>query len=736
MELNILNIEQTDSAEVQQPPEALSEPPVQEMAEATASEPVDAETVPSDGPVAEAAEGVPVVALPQECCEEMSTALALLSSSSSQQPTGSEPELPPGVPSSLRETLEQHLVWLQSEGRSGRQANFSRLDLSGADLTDVNLRESVLHKVVLRNSDLLLTDFQDASLLQADLQGANLLGAKFQDANLQGATLQEASGLQGEQLAGANLFGAALPQQVSVQAGLRHLGGLARLSGWLILAMVALIGLVWLRIITTGDVQLLVNGPVLPVAGVESLLPLVAFYLCGPAAMLGLYICFHLGLQRLWDAAAAQPAIFPDGRRLDACLPWFARWPARARMKWLHEQTPSLAGLEAAISMLLLYWLVPLTMLLFWARYLTMQDLRGTLLHVLLFVAASVTALYFTRAAARAYQTSQVRSTSVRPAKPWVLWAAAPCFGLVLALLSFGAIRGVPHRVALAQGPAGGPQSWASDLLWWAGYTPMAQLAEFDVSVKPAGWTGRDEDLAGVQGARLNGLRLRYIQGYGAFLAKARLWQADLSHANLSETDLREANLRQASLQGAAVDRARLDRAVLQEADLREANLTQANLQDANLSRAVLTGAQLPDAKLDGANLYAADLRNVALQRASLQHADLRDANLEGADLGMAILRQTYLSSAKMAGSHLQGAQLAQAFLTQADLRRADLHGAGLQGAILNGADLSGANLNQVDLRGALGLTASQVCSAGSGRQMQLDDVLQHEVEAQCGSKF
>ena len=54
---------------------------------------------------------------------------------------------------------------------------------------------------------------------------------------------------------------------------------------------------------------------------------------------------------------------------------------------------------------------------------------------------------------------------------------------------------------------AGGPQSWASDLLWWAGYTPSAQLDESDVSVKPAGWTGRDEDLARVEGARLNGLR-------------------------------------------------------------------------------------------------------------------------------------------------------------------------------------------------------------------------------------
>jgi hypothetical protein len=36
-------------------------------------------------------------------------------------------------------------------------------------------------------------------------------------------------------------------------------------------------------------------------------------------------------------------------------------------------------------------------------------------------------------------------------------------------------------------------------------------------------------------------------------------------------------------------------------------------------------------------------------------------------------------------------------------------------------------------LRGALGLTASQVCSAASVRQIQLDEMLQRDVENQCG---
>jgi uncharacterized protein YjbI with pentapeptide repeats len=722
MHLNIdVNVEQME-AEVAGPVSAASQSPTDEISSAVTSQtPVD-ETSSAYASQTRAEEVSPLD-------QEMSSA-PFSDSPAEESPlmlvSVETQESRPPIPSTLQEVLDQHLVWLHSEGQAGRQANLCRGALAGADLTDANLRDAVLHKAVLKGAELLLTDFQGASLLQADLQGANLLGAKFQDANLQGATLEDAAGLQSEQLAGANLFGAALPAQVSVARDLRQVQGLAKLITWLIVAIAALSGLAALRIITTADVQLLANGPVVPLPSFQNLLPLVPFYLCGPAAMLGLYICFHLCLQRLWDSTAMQPAIFPDGRRLDTCLPWFARWPARSRMKWLREHRPSLTSLEAGISMLLLHWMVPATMLLFWARYLTVQDLRGTLLQVLLVAAAAAAALYFVRAAGRAFKTSSPN--------PWIrnVWARraiAPAFGLVLALLSFGAIRGVPHN----DRGGSGVQSWAADILWWAGYTPTAQLAESDVSVKPANWTGRDEDLARVEGAHLNGLRLRYIQAYGAFFAKARLWQADLSHANLSEADLRGANLRQAILSAASLDHAKLSHAVLLEADLQGANLTQSDLQDSNLSRANLSGAVLADAKLDGANLYGVDLRNAVLQRASLQHADVRDANLEGADLSMAILRQTYLSSAKMAGAKLQGTQLAQAFLTQVDLRKADLRGAGLQGAILSGANLAGADLEGTDLRGVLGLTASQVCSAGSIRQIQLDDMLQHEVETTCG---
>jgi uncharacterized protein YjbI with pentapeptide repeats len=736
-----LNIGQTvtEATEAEAAP-----PPPPETAEATTANPepaalslaapdLVAEPAPEPAPEPEEAPGALEPAEELPLATELAEALSALRPTEAPAAESETAEESSGTPWTLEETLDQHRLWLESNETAGQQANLSRADLSGVDLTDVSLRDAVLHKTVLKGADLLLTDFQGASLLQADLRGANLLGAKFRDANLQGATLADATGLQSQQLGGANLFGAALPVP-SVLAGLRHVLALAKISSGLIGSMVLVVGLAWLRVITTSDAQLLTNAPVLPYAGLQDLLRLVPFYLSGPVLLLGLYICFHLGLQRLWDGAATQPAIFPDGRRLDAHLPWFARWPARAHLKWLREHNPSLSALEAGISILLLYWTVPLTLILFWLRYLTMQDLRGSLLHALLAAAAAAAALYFTRAASRAYGNKTSLPNPATGKKILRVTMIAPGLGLLLVLLSFGTIEGIPHQDRPGAEAGGwGLQSWAGDILWWAGYNPTAQLVESDISTKPPNWRGRDEDLALVEGARLNGLRLRYTEAYGAFFAKAHLWQADLTRAHLSEADLRDANLRQAILRSTALDRARLNRVMLQEADLQGANLTQANLQEADISRASLVGALLPDAKLDGANLYASDLRSAVLQRASLQHADLREARLEGANLNMAILRQAYLSSAKMAGAQLRAAQLAQTFLTQADLRRADLQGAGLQGAILNGADLTGANLQDVDLRGALGLTAWQICSAATVRQIQLDETLRAETESQCG---
>jgi uncharacterized protein YjbI with pentapeptide repeats len=679
----------------------------------------------------------------------------------------------------LEVILEQHRDWVKSNGRSGRQADVSHLNLEGADLTDTNLQGALLNDTVLKGADLLLTDLQGASLLRANLAGANLLGARLREANLQGATLEGATGLLAAELAGTNLTFAKLPAEVAAAEDLKYVRRRGQHAKWLISALMLLNALACWRIVTVSDTQILRNAALLPFPVLRNEVPLAEFFLLCPVLIGALYLWLHVYLQRFWEVTGAMPAIFENGRHLDKSLPWIVSWPASSYFRWLRERRSAMAGLEKAICIFLLYWVTPATMTLFWGRYLTLQDLRGTILHAALIAAATTAAIHFPRSAARAFRSdesglfSEIRNESAHQApaegenaladaspvsstptalsdpQPRRTWNKKPWgkktgslripigagLGLILCLLSIGTIGGAPHGGNPAQGISSrSPWTWAADALWVVGYNPYARVIEAEISRKPAGWTETEGELSHVQGANLNGSRLRYMQGYSAFLVRARLRQADLSYAYLSEADLRLANLRQASLRFAAMDQAKLNGAALQSADLERANLIRADLEKADLSFASLNAAVLLDAKLDGAVLYGADLRNAWLERASLGQADLRQANLEGANLKMTDLRSAYLSTAKMAGAKLEESQLNAAILMGADLRHTDLSNANLQGAVLSGADLAGANLQNADLRGVVGLSATQICAAANAHQTQLDDSLATDVSSRCSA--
>src|ERR1700731_2521133 len=111
--------------------------------------------------------------------------------------------------------LENHGLWLDFSEEAGIRADFSGKNLAYADLVDARLPDAVFHKTNLKGADLTLADLRGAALVQANLVEANLLGTQLQQANLQAANLRNATGLVNPQLAGANLFGAVLPESTS-----------------------------------------------------------------------------------------------------------------------------------------------------------------------------------------------------------------------------------------------------------------------------------------------------------------------------------------------------------------------------------------------------------------------------------------------------------------------------------------------------------------------------------------
>ncbi|HEV2289329.1 MAG TPA: pentapeptide repeat-containing protein [Candidatus Acidoferrales bacterium] len=617
----------------------------------------------------------------------------------------------------LDEIVEEHRAWVESRGESGRKADLTGANFEGADLMGAPLQGANLMRANLKGADLLLADLRGACLIEADLSEANLVSTNLRGASLLGANLATATGLVARQLAGASLFGASVPESLYPFEGLAETTAVAKVLRILLAGMAAICAGVCIVVAKTKDAQLLKNSPFAPVPVVGGAIPMLAFYLIAPMLLAGIYICFHFYLQRLWDALGELPAVFPDGRRLTECVPLSMIALAPVRLAETNSERSAFRFLQRLIFKAIAYWMVPATLLLVWARYLAEQDWRGSLLQIFFILAAAAMSGFLpgkTNSIFGPARSSEQHANG--HAGPWrtnwlTITALSGC--ILLVLLSVGAILGAPHDVSRApELKRSDVRRWTANAFWVIGYDPFPNLTEAEISSPPQGWTGLD-DLSAVKGARLENASLRYAQAYRAFFAKSRMQGADLKAAYLAEADFRGANLSNSSLASANLSRA----------DLRAADLMYASLENA-----ILAGA-----RLDVANFYDAQMTGAQLARASIVKADLRGAILRSAEMNQTDLQGAYLGSAKLENAQLDGAQLSEAFLDSADLRGASLRGAIFQSAILSDADLHGANLDNADLRGALTLTAMQVCSTASHTGAQMDAPLEQQVEALCG---
>ncbi len=98
--------------------------------------------------------------------------------------------------SELKAILEDHILWLGSDGKQGKRANLEDAYLEGANLEGANLEDAYLMDAGLYGANLQGANLHGAGLQGANLQDANLQGANLQDAHLRLASLRNAS-LQG-----------------------------------------------------------------------------------------------------------------------------------------------------------------------------------------------------------------------------------------------------------------------------------------------------------------------------------------------------------------------------------------------------------------------------------------------------------------------------------------------------------------------------------------------------------
>src|SRR5438270_3816505 len=446
----------------------------------------------------------------------------------------------------LAESLDQHKIWADSGGESGAKADLTGVNLAEADLTGVNLQGAHLHRMNLAGADLSMANLRGASLVRANLQNANLLGTELRGANLMGANVYGADGLWFGRLGGTNLFDAVLPESISAVDSSKAIGDATKVARWFYFLTLGVSAICCLLIAFTSDVRLLVNSSALHTTRLGNLLPMTGLYLGGPLVLLALSLRFHFLLLRLWGSMAALPAVFPDGQTLEKDGPWYLMGLVRRHFRWQGESRAAMTAFESALSTLLAYWIVPVTLFFFWLRYLTCQDFRGTLLHVFLTTAAVGTATSVPFIVSRVLRPGDIRVPKSRNVLRMILGTtrSALAAGVVLFVISLGVNRGLPSdKTGVAAASAADPRRWAATVFQSVGYRPYADLTEASLSTPlPKGTPWTDENVAKISGARLNEMNLRYARAYHAFLVNAKLWRANLEGIYLSEGDLRGAN--------------------------------------------------------------------------------------------------------------------------------------------------------------------------------------------------
>lgn len=569
----------------------------------------------------------------------------------------------------LQGILESHHLWVTSSGANGHRADLSRYDLRDIRFGDLTLEkasfcDALLDGVAFGGASLGGSDFRGAHLKGAAFEqensnneetwwvGADLTDTDFRSADLRDAKLGHVKGLQAHKLAGADLSNARLPDDISRFAGLEQVEKTSGNTRKLFFGMLLACVYSWLAVASTDDVGLLTNSESSPLPIIQTEIPIAGFYWAAPLILLCLYFYLHLYLQRLWGDLAALPAVFPDGRTLDKrAYPWLLNGLVLAHFSRLKDIRPPLSRLENAVSIFLAWWVVPLTLLGFWFRYLTRQDWPGTIFHIVCIVLATSFALFTYILAQRTLQHFNKKFWWKKPWRNRQGYAviATLLVGMVVFTLSFGVVEGgvmwrakeregwfpVPNDVfAHHQADTivpGDPRKWVPIMLRRLGYFPFANFNERILSARPDDYWQIPEDkkLDSVTGVDLRSVSLRHARLRGAFLAKADLREADLRGADLGGANLEQAWLLGADLRGARLFLADLNGAIFTAANLSgtniNADLTGARLNGANLSGAKLTG-YFSGADLSGADLSGADISGTYLPKVNLSATNLRGA--------------------------------------------------------------------------------------------------------------
>ncbi|MFQ5509346.1 MAG: pentapeptide repeat-containing protein [Leptospirillia bacterium] len=211
------------------------------------------------------------------------------------------------------------------------------------------------------------------SLVSFDTGGhPDFEGVQLHGLSMHGADLRHARNLTAPQLAGVDLSGAQLPEEIVRFAAIGHLSEHLGVARRLCLGLAFACLYVVLTVAASAGMSLSGGSAALtlPFTGVS--VPALWVTWGAPVLLLWGYVHLHLSLQRAWEAAVILPVILPDGNRLDRVVsPWLVFGMVGAHLPRLRDDRPRLSRLQYALGGLLAWGTAPATLaLLFGACFL------------------------------------------------------------------------------------------------------------------------------------------------------------------------------------------------------------------------------------------------------------------------------------------------------------------------------------------------------------------------------
>ena len=563
------------------------------------------------------------------------------------------------------------------------------------------------------NQRLAGVDFRDAPLRGADFKGAYLRDTDFRGADLQEANFTDAKGLLPARLAGAHLANATLPATIPAFGDLEALDEASKNARTLFITTLGACIYSWLTIATTTDSALLINNVSSPLPVISTLIPIVTFYYFSPLVLLCLHIYFLFCLQVVWNLLAKLPAVFPDGIPLERkSFPWLLTDLVVFHFRHLRRNLTALSYTQRILSVFLAWYLVPVTLLLFWFRYLPARDLGGSLWHVLviafeLFFAISLHSLAIAtlrfkslEREARSLQTSAIDARlAVRGIALRI--AAAVAVALLLCYCSIGIVNGkwsddrelrkrpkqFQHLATFLR-----PRSFMPWLAATLGLSSLVKpnLVSREVSTKPASWTGGDNQVDSVRGADLSFRDLSFADCYEVFAPNARFVEADLRGAKFGSSDLRKSDLSRALGDEATFTRARLANTRFGASMMRRTKFYGAQLDQTTFTsdflRSRLAGPNNGQAML---GFGSSDFSEADFTYAEIDRCDFRSTFFARSRFLVARIKATDFAGSDLSNAHFTGASISSCDFTDTKLYGSSFDRANLTSVVFDGARLA-----------------------------------------------